>query len=189
MMTMSPGRGAGWLAARTAGSPMFWIWATSSCATWVPTCRPRASSSEVGGVLGIEYGCAWDPGGMSAADAAKSYTTMRSGRGSRSPWYVSRWVTVVVAHPVTTTIRNDNDARRARLLIHSSSRRRYHAVVDAVGPVRRLKPRIATQVVGPALNLGRDTACGQRGIDAAHHVRGAGGRAGAGGDAGRVTAG
>src|SRR5262249_43589905 len=72
-------------------------------------------------------------------------------------------------------------------------------VVDASRAERRLEPGVAAEVVGRAVDVGRDTARGQRGVDRPHHVIGAGGAASRiagrvaarapGGDAGLVGAG
>src|SRR5215475_5326943 len=75
------------------------------------------------------------------------------------------------------------DAARTRsprpFILHVRlSRGGHHLVVDAVRAVRRLKPRIAAEVVRRALNSGRDAAGGQRRIDPAHRIRRAGGAAG-----------
>src|SRR5215475_14308912 len=72
-------------------------------------------------------------------------------------------------------------------IVAPSSGRGHDTVVDTVRPVGRLKPGVAAQVVGRALDFGRDAAGRQRRIDPAHRVRGA--RRAAGGAAGVVRRG
>src|SRR5262245_3524048 len=56
-------------------------------------------------------------------------------------------------------------------IINNSSGRGHDAVVDAVGTVRRLKPRAAAQFVTHAAGGGGNTAGRQRRVDRPHRIR------------------
>src|SRR5438094_1453434 len=63
--------------------------------------------------------------------------------------------------------------------VRMASGRGHHAIVDAVRAIGRLEPRIATQIVGHALDGGCGAAGRQRRVDRAHRIRGVGSAAGA----------
>src|SRR5216684_5212448 len=91
----------------TAGSPIAWISTTSCCAICAPYLRPVSICSAVGGVLGaLIWPLIEELAGMSAGAATKLYTQIWLGRASPGPLIGVCWVTLVEAHPATTTRAN-----------------------------------------------------------------------------------
>ncbi len=86
--------------ARTAERPIARISAASSSAIWMPSCFSSSTWSAVGGVAGAAACPAMaESGATPSGVAAKSYTTIRPGRASFPPEYVSRSETLVEAQP------------------------------------------------------------------------------------------